>query len=151
KRNSIATMKSIGATGASIVAMYLIEILLLALVGIVVGVAMGALLPFAVLAAFGQLIPVPVFPSLYPGALMLAVGYGILTTLAFALWPLGRAHDVRASALFRDEVAPARVAPRLPYVIGTALAAIALAAFAIVAAYDRWIALIFVLSAVVVV
>src|SRR5262249_11427305 len=109
-----------------------------------------ALLPFVVLAVFGSLIPVPVVPSLYPGELMLAVGYGILTTVAFSLWPLGRAHDVRASALFRDEVAPARVAPRLPYVMATVLAAIALAAFAIGVAYDRRIALVFVLSAMVV-
>ena len=37
--------------------------------------------------------------------LALAFVYGLLTALAFALWPLGRAHDVPVSALFREAVA----------------------------------------------
>ena len=39
-----------------------------------------------------------------PASLALAALYGLLTALAFALWPLGRAHDVPVSALFRDQV-----------------------------------------------
>ena len=54
--------------------------------------------------------------------------YGLLTALAFALWPLGRAHDVPVSALFRDAVAPERRWPRRRYVVATALVVAALAA-----------------------
>ena len=61
----------------------------------------------------------PVAPALHFGDLALALLYGLLTALAFALWPLGRAHDVTVSALFRDEVAPERRRPRMPYVIAT--------------------------------
>jgi putative ABC transport system permease protein len=46
--------------------------------------------------------------------------YGFLTALAFALWPLGRAHDVPVSALYRDAVAPERRIPRSAYVVLTA-------------------------------
>ena len=46
-------------------------------------------------------------PALHPGELALALVYGLLTALAFALWPLGRAHDVPVGALFRDAVGAA--------------------------------------------
>ncbi|MEA2995493.1 MAG: putative transport system permease protein, partial [Alphaproteobacteria bacterium] len=65
----------------------------------------------------------------------------------FALWPLGRAHDVPVSALFRDEIAPDRRLPRARYVAAAALAALALTALAVTAAYDRKIAAIFVAAA----
>ncbi len=40
--------------------------------------------------------------GIYPGPLVLAAGYGLLTALAFSLWPLGRAARIPGSALFRD-------------------------------------------------
>ena len=72
-------------------------------------------------ALFGTVLPLPVAPALYPGELALAAGYGLLTALAFAIWPLGRAHDVPVSALFRDAVAPDRRWPRRRYVVATVL------------------------------
>ena len=51
-----------------------------------------------------------------PAELVLAIVYGVLTALAFALWPLGRAHDVPVGALFRDMVAPQPRWPRKRYV-----------------------------------
>ena len=73
--------------------------------------------------------------------------YGFLTALAFALWPLGRAHDVPVSALYRDAVAPERRTPRVLYVALTALTIATLAALAVVLAYDRKIAAIFIVAA----
>jgi putative ABC transport system permease protein len=92
-------------------------------------------------------LPLPLAPGPYPGQLGLALAYGVLTTATFALWPLGRAHDLPVSALFRDEVAPERRVPRPRYVAATILAAAALAAFAVAAAYDRRIAIVFIVSA----
>ena len=43
---------------------------------------------------------------LYPAPLALAALYGLLTALAFALWPLGRAARISGAALFRDVVQP---------------------------------------------
>ena len=79
------------------------------------------------------------------GELALALLYGLLTALAFALWPLGRAHDVPVGALFRDEVAPqpALAAPEL-YRLHGACRRCCSAALAVLLAYDRRIALIFV-------
>ena len=104
------------------------------------GSSLGARLPFAIAAAFGTIIPLPIAPALQPAELALAFGYGLLTALAFALWPLGRAHDVPVSALFRDAVSPERRWPRWRYVIATMLVVAALAAIAVILSYDRKIA-----------
>jgi len=148
KRDVIATLKSLGATGRGVFWIYLTQTLLLASIGALPGLAIGAAMPFLINWIFGAIIPLPLAPALYPGNLALAFVYGLMTALAFALWPLGRAHDVSVSALFRDEVEPERQRPRLSYILGTVLVAAALAALAIMLAYDRRIAAIFVAAAV---
>jgi putative ABC transport system permease protein len=147
KRDAIATMKALGATGADVFAIYCAQIMLVALFATLIGAAIGAALPFVIVAAFGSIIPLPVAAAFYPGELLLSIVYGLLTALAFALWPLGRAHDVSVSMLFRDTVTGERAWPRRRYVIATALIIAALAALAIVAAYDRRLAAMFVVSA----
>ncbi len=147
KRDTIAAMKALGATGSRVVAIYLTQALLVALIGAAFGLAIGAALPFAVAWSVGSILPLPVEPSLHPGELLLALLYGMLTALAFALWPLGRAHDVPVSALFRDEIGGTRRLPRKSYMAATILVGTALAAFAVALAFDRKIAAIFVASA----
>src|SRR6266849_2251545 len=112
KRDIMAILKSIGATGSRVVAIYFVEVLILASIGVAIGLAIGAALPFAVAAVFGAITPLPLAPAFYPGQLALALTYGMLTAATFSLWPLGRAHDVTVSALFRDQVAPTRRLPR---------------------------------------
>src|SRR6185436_4103499 len=126
---------------------YLAQVLVLALVGAAIGIAVGATLPFVVAWGFGAILPLPVEPNLYPGQLLLALFYGLLTACAFALWPLGRAHDVPVSALFRDEVEHQRRWPRRRYALTAVLVTAALAATAIFLAYDRRIAVIFIAAA----
>jgi len=121
---------------------------MLAAIGIAAGLLLGAVLPLAAAQAFGALIPLPLAPAVHLGDLGLALAYGVLTTATFALWPLGRAHDVPVSALFRDQVQPARRLIRPRYIAAVAVAALTLAAFAVAAAFDRKIALIFVAAAI---
>jgi putative ABC transport system permease protein len=148
KRDAIATMKSIGATGGRVVAIYFAEVLILAGLGAAIGLAFGVALPFVAAALLGALIPLPLAPSVHFGALGLALAYGVATAAAFALWPLGRAHDVPVSALFRDEIVPQRRLPRRRYIVAVAAAAAALAGVAVAAAVDRKIAIIFIGSAI---
>ena len=147
KRAVIATMKSLGATGGRVFTIYLSQVLMLAAVGSMIGLAAGAALPFVISAAFAKVLPLPVAPALHAGELTLALLYGLLTALAFALWPLGRAHDVPVSALFRDQIAQERRWPRRRYIVATILAVAAVAALSILLAYDRRIAMIFVAAA----
>jgi putative ABC transport system permease protein len=150
RRDTIATLKSLGATGGRVFAIYLVEVMLLATVGTLIGLAVGAVLPFAISAAFAGILPLPIEPALHAGELAVAVLYGFLTALAFALWPLGRAHDVPVSALYRDAVAPGRRTPRPRYVAITALVIATLAVISVALAYDRKIAAIFILAAAIV-
>ena len=150
KRDAIATMKALGATGTDVFAIYCAQILLVALFATLIGAGIGAGLPFAIVALFGGIIPLPVAPAFYPGELLLAILYGVLTALAFAMWPLGRAHDISVSMLFRDAIAAERRWPRRRYAVATASIIGALAALAIVAAYDRRLAAMFVVSAAVI-
>src|SRR6202011_1126990 len=108
---------------------------------------LGAALPFVIAKAFGSLIPLPVAPSLYPSTLVVSIAYGLLTALAFALWPLGRAHDISVSMLFRDQVAGERTWPRARYIAASALIVAMLAALAVFTTYDRRIAAFFLAAA----
>ncbi len=144
RREVIATLKALGASGSRVFSVYLTQVLLLALFGGLIGVALGALLPFAVSWLFAAIIPLPIEPAVHLSDLALALLYGLLTALAFALWPLGRAHDVPVGELFRDEVAPQARRPRLTYVALTALAVVVLATLAVLLAYDRRVAIVYV-------
>ncbi|ESY01707.1 MULTISPECIES: ABC transporter permease [unclassified Mesorhizobium] len=144
KRGVIATFKSLGASGGFVFTVYLVQILMIAGLGIALGLILGAAMPFAASAALQSVIPVPAKGGFYPGALSLAALFGLLVTLAFALLPLGRARDVPATALFREMGFEGRGFPRLPYLATAVGIAVALAALAILFSGDRRIALIFV-------
>jgi putative ABC transport system permease protein len=144
RREAVATLKALGATGSRVFAIYLTQVLLLAALAALPGLAVGAALPFLIARGFGAVLPLPLAPSLDPGALALALLYGLLTAAVFALWPLGRAHEVPVSALFRDQVASERRWPRPPYIVATVVMGCALAALVIAMAYDRRTAAIFV-------
>ena len=146
KSTTIATLKAVGASGNTVFSIYLAEVGMLALAGIGIGLVAGAALPFAVSFGFGALLPLPFVPSIQPAALLLALLYGVLITLAFVLWPLGRAHDVAVAALFRDAIEPVAALPRWRYVAFTLIAITALAGLAIGTAEDRKIALTYVVA-----
>lgn len=147
KRADIATLKAIGATGGTVFTIYLAEIALIATVGIAIGLVLGSLLPFGISYFFGRLIPIPLAPGFHADVLLLAGIYGILVALAFALWPLGRAHDVPVSALFRDTVAENRQLPRRRYLIMVFVAVAGFALLALGVAESRRIALIYIVAA----
>jgi putative ABC transport system permease protein len=147
RRDVIATLKALGATGGRVFSIYLTQVLLLSSAGAALGLMFGAALPFAISALFGAIIPLPIVPALHPDALALAFAFGLLTAIAFALWPLGRTHDIPVSALFRDAVAPERRWPRRRYMFAAAVVFAVLTATAMTMAYDRKIAAIFVATA----
>ena len=150
RRDVIAAFKSLGAPASRIFAIYLTQVMLLAAIGSLIGLAVGAALPFVIVGLFGKLLPLPVEPALHGGELAMAFVYGLLTALAFGLWPLARIHDVPVAALFRDTVSEERRRPRLPYLIGMAAVIALLIAVVIALAYDKRIAAIFVASSIVV-
>jgi putative ABC transport system permease protein len=146
----IAALKALGATGRDVFAIYLAQVMVLASLGAVIGLAAGAALPFMIVALFGKLLPLPVVPALHPDELALSFVYGLLTALAFGLWPLGRVHDVPVAALFRDAISAEWHRPRWRYLALMALVVAALVAVVIGLAYDKRIAAVFVVASVIV-
>nr|WP_295831628.1 FtsX-like permease family protein [uncultured Azospirillum sp.] len=144
RARTIAMMKCIGAPGALVFQLYLAQILALAVLGIVIGLALGAVAPLALGRLLDGVLPVSAHIGVYPGALALAALYGVLTALTFSLWPLGRAREVPAGALFRDVIAPAGGHPRTPYTVAMILSALALAGLAVLTAHNKLFALWFV-------
>nr|WP_306269527.1 ABC transporter permease [Pararhizobium sp. IMCC3301] len=149
KQKVIATLKSVGASGGFVFRVYLFQILILALVGIAIGLLAGAAVPFVAAGFLRDILPVDTAMGIYPQELALAVLYGILTTLVFALWPLGKIQQVSPTALFRDEAVAGSGLPGWPYLLGFLGAIIALISAAIFLSYDPFIATVFVGACVV--
>ena len=145
KRDVIATFRSLGASSGFSVTVYLFQILILAALGIGIGLLAGAAIALIGGAALRLLLPVSV-AGFYPLELALAALYGLAAALAFALYPLGRAARVSPTALFRDQVAPSRSRAGPAFIVATALAVLVLAGLAIGLAFDRRIAFIFVVA-----
>jgi putative ABC transport system permease protein len=150
RRDVIATFKALGATGRDVFTIYLTQVIVLAGIGSVIGLAAGAALPFIIVGVFGKLLPLPVVPALHPDELALSFVYGLLTALAFGLWPLGRVHDVPVAALFREAISSEWHQPRWRYLALMALVIALLVAVVIGLAYDKRVAAVFVASSVVV-
>ena len=117
RRDVIASFKALGATGRDVFTIYLTQVVVLAVIGSVIGLAAGAALPFLIVGVFGKILPLPVVPALYPDELALSLVYGLLTALAFGLWPLARVHDVPVAALFREAVTAEWHRPRWRYLV----------------------------------
>ena len=97
----IATLKCIGASRAVVFRTYLVQLTVIAGLGVLAGLAIGAFAPVVVSAMLETLLPFPVALGIYPGVLAVAVAFGLLTAVTFTVWPLSRAHETPAVALFR--------------------------------------------------
>ena len=150
RRDVIAAFKALGATGRDVFTIYLTQVVVLAAIGSVIGLAAGAALPFVIVGVFGKLLPLPVVAALHPDELALSFVYGLLTALTFGLWPLGRVHDVPVAALFREAVASEWHRPRWRYLALMAVVIALLVAVVVGLAYDKRVAAVFVASSVVV-
>ncbi len=148
KRPAIATMKSLGATGGYVFSLMLTEVIVIAAIGIAIGLAAGVAMPFFVVGVFGSALPFPLAPSIYPGQIGAGFLYGAWTALAFSLLPLGRAHDTPVSALFRDQVEPDRYRLRARYAVLTACAGLALATTVLLLSNQRTLSVYYMLATV---
>lgn len=121
KTEVIATLKTLGATRATIFQTYFIQIGVLTLLGIVLGLILGVGIPVLLAPLITAELPLPALFAVYPSVLIEAALYGILAALIFTLWPLARAQDIRAATLFRDAFGEGSHLPRWPYLVLIAL------------------------------
>ena len=144
KTTTIATLKCLGAPGAVVMRVYMLQVLAMALLGIAIGLTLGATLPLFAAPAMAGRLGIALAPGLHAAPLALAGAYGLLTALAFSLWPLAAARDVPGAALFRALVAPPLRRPRVGTVLATGAALLAIAALAVTTALDPKLGLAFV-------
>ncbi|QYE36512.1 FtsX-like permease family protein [Polymorphobacter sp. PAMC 29334] len=108
KSTTIAALKAMGAGSRLIFQSYLFQIGFVALVAVVVGAGIGAAVPWVIVQAAGDALPVPPALGIYAGPLLTAAAYGLLIAAAFAVAPLARARDLPAARLLRDTGEAAR-------------------------------------------
>ena len=144
---TIATLKCLGAPERLVFTTYFLQLAALALLGVAIGVAVGAALPFLAQSLIADLLPVRARVALYAQPLATAAAFGILVSLLFALLPLIRARGVSAATLMRGAVvADNRLGWRDALLIGSA--AVLLAGFTVITADGRRVAAYFVLGAI---
>ncbi len=146
RARSVAILRCLGASNRLIFAVSATEIAALALAGILAGLAIGAVAPFALAGVVRAALGVAMPGGIRFGPLLLAGLYGTLTAAAFALWPLARGLKIPGAALFRDDVLPAAVWPGARVAAATAGLGLALAGLTLAATADRRLALWFCLA-----
>lgn len=147
RRPTIATLKCLGAPAGLVLRVYLLQVLGLAVIGVAGGLIVGAAAPLIAAPLLADLLPVSLAVGIYPGPLLLAAGFGILTTLVFSLGPLMLARDVPAAALFRQTVAGARRKLRWLDMGGLAMLTVSLMLLTVLSARDKPLAIWFVAGA----
>ena len=117
KTGVIATLKTLGATRAIIFQTYFIQVGALTIVGVALGLILGAGLPVLFAPLIEASLPIPAVFSVYPAPLIEAAVYGVLAALVFTLWPLAKTEDIRAATLFRDAFSASAVLPPAKYLL----------------------------------
>lgn len=106
RRNSIATLKILGASSGDIAHIFLLQLAAASSLAILAGLAVGISVTPLLGQALQDLLPIEPGLVIDARALAIAAGYGALISLTFAAPPLVRARDFPAMALMRARVNP---------------------------------------------
>ncbi|WP_260705041.1 ABC transporter permease [Edaphobacter flagellatus] len=102
--DTIAIMKAVGASSGEIMRIYLIQTLLLGVLGAVLGIAVGTGVQVAFPYVLGKMLDVQTSVHLQVRTILTGFAAGILTTLLFTLPPLLDIRSVRPVLIFRRAV-----------------------------------------------
>ncbi len=113
KLHTIAVLKTLGADSKVVMRTYLLQAMVLGLIGSVAGVCLGFGLQALLPSLANRLFPSPLLQQIdltstlgLHAALTIVKGValGLLTTLLFAIWPLLAIREIRPALVFRREV-----------------------------------------------
>ena len=124
KSATIATLKTLGASASLILRLFLLQLLVMAGLGILAGLLLGAGLPLLLAPLIEASLPFPADIGLSAKALGEAALYGLLITLIFTLLPLARAVASKANLLYRALEAPALPTKRAMALLAVLLTAL---------------------------
>ncbi len=142
RRNSIATLKILGASSGDIARIYALQIGAAALAGAVAGMITGVVITPLLARALGDLLPVNTGVVVDGFALLRAAGFGMLVAIAFAAPPLVRARAFPALALMRARVSPLGQAWR-GAVLPVGLSLLGIIALALIGSAQMWLTALF--------
>ena len=101
---TIATLKVLGADSGLVRRIYALQLAWVAGLATIFGLGIGALAVPVVSRAAAGVLPIALETGVAPGPLFLAAGFGLLTAVAAAAFPLARAATVPAAGLLRGSV-----------------------------------------------
>ncbi|CAN5634337.1 ABC transporter permease [soil metagenome] len=103
KRNSIAVLKCLGASGTRIITVYLLQILTLGLIGSLFGVFLAQIFLWYAAWQFADALPAAMSYAVHFSTAWQGVLLGILISLLFSALPLLQVRTIKPNLLLRDE------------------------------------------------
>ncbi|MEP1231421.1 MAG: FtsX-like permease family protein [Litorimonas sp.] len=146
---SIAALKALGADSHTIRTAYMLQLGILAFIGALIGIFIGAAAPYLLISLSANGIALPQTLGIYPVPLLKALILGLLAAIIFALPAIGRARATRPAALFRQLTEQSRVKTPVIEKIGAFSAAILLAALAIFSSANAGVTAALLLGAII--
>lgn len=108
KLDTIAILKSMGATNRQVISVYLLQMLLLSLLGSTLGLLFGFAIQRVMPEIAGSFLNVEVTLGLSPEVALQGLTVGLLTAMLFTLIPLLSISDVKPLLVFRREMSERR-------------------------------------------
>jgi putative ABC transport system permease protein len=103
KRRTVAVLKCLGASGTRVITVYVLQVLVLGLVGSGFGVVLAQLGLLLVRSRFAEELPANMSYAVGPGAALQGVLLGVLVSLLFSALPLLQIRNIKPRLLLRDE------------------------------------------------
>lgn len=101
---TIATLKSIGATNGFVFRYYLSLIMVVTGLTIILALGLALLAAWQGAGLINQFLDLGVVFYTDAGALLIASVYGVLISLTFSLWQLGKIYTIKPSAIFKGKL-----------------------------------------------
>ena len=147
KRDTVATLRCLGATAPQVVVIYLLQAGVMGFVGAAIGAGIGVGVQWVLPRLLAGFLPVEVGTAVHVPALALGIGIGVWVALAFALLPLLAARRISPLEALRRRVEESADGPkgRDGWMIGArALLAASVAALVVFQTGDLVAGLVFV-------
>jgi putative ABC transport system permease protein len=118
KRDTVATLRCLGATAPQVIFIYLLQAGVMGLIGAALGTAIGLAVQWVLPRLLADLLPVEVETALSLPAVLTGIGVGVWIAVAFALLPLIATRRISPLQAIRRRVEADETRRRDPWTIG---------------------------------
>jgi putative ABC transport system permease protein len=118
KRDTVATLRCLGATAPQVIFIYLLQAGVMGLIGAALGTVIGLTVQWVLPRLLADLLPVEVQTALSLPAVLTGVGVGVWIAVAFALLPLIATRRISPLQAIRRRVEADETRRRDPWTIG---------------------------------